>query len=370
MGSAPEEERRWTEAALWIGIDVAKAWLDVADAGTERPWRVANDATGIAAVVETLAARSPRLIVLEPTGGLETAVVAALAAAGQVVAVVNPAQVRAFAAAHGQRAKTDALDARLLARFAERMRPPARPLPDAATQELRGILARRRQVVEMHTAEVNRRPTTAPSLLPRLEAHLGVPGSGTRRARCGRWNAPFSASPVWQAKEALLCSIPGIGPVVARTLLAELPELGTLTRQEAAALVGVAPLNRDSGRTQRPRSIGGGRGGVRAMLYMAALTAARCDPGMQAYYERLGTARQTHHGRPRGLHAQAADHRQRHPARRGGVASPRRRRGLTRNTVAPASARVGAACAPDAVPHSAGDGSHRRPDHGRVRVPA
>jgi len=281
-----------TEAALWIGIDVAKAWLDVADAGTERPWRVANDATGIAAVVETLAARSPRLIVLEPTGGLETAVVAALAAAGQVVAVVNPAQVRAFAAAHGQRAKTDALDARLLARYGERMRPPARPLPDAATQELRGILARRRQVVEMHTAEVNRRPTTAPSLLPRLEAHRAYLEAELAELDRALERA-IQASPVWQAKAALLCSIPGIGPVVARTLLAELPELGTVTRQEAAALVGVAPLNRDSGRTQRPRSIGGGRGGVRAALYMAALTAARCDPGMQAFYDRL-----ERHGNP------------------------------------------------------------------------
>jgi transposase len=274
------------EASVWIGIDVAKGWLDVADAGEEQPWRVANDAAGIATLVETLAVQAPQLIVLEPTGGLETAVVAALLEAGLPVAVVNPAQVRAFGHAGGQRAKTDVLDARLLARFAQRMQPPARPLPDATTQELRAILARRRPLREMHTAELNRRPTTVPSLLPGLEAHLAV-----LELQLAELDAALerliAASPAWRVKEQLLCSIPGIGPVVARTLLAHLPELGTLTRQEAAALVGVAPLNHDSGRTQRPRSIGGGRGGVRAMLYMAALTAARCDPTMRAYYERL-----------------------------------------------------------------------------------
>jgi transposase len=277
---------------VWIGIDVAKAWLDVADSGEERPWRVANDAAGIAALVETLVARSPRLIVLEPTGGLETPVAAALLAAGLPVAVVNPAKVRAFAAASGQRAKTDALDARLLARFGERMQPPARPLPAPTTQHLREIVARRRQVVEMHTAEANRRPTLAADLRPRLEEHLAW-----LEAQIVELDAALAqliaASPAWRANEQLLCSIPGIGPVVARTLLAHVPELGTLTRQEAAALVGVAPLNHDSGRSQRPRCIAGGRSGVRAMLYMAALTAARCDPTMRAFYERL-----TQHGKP------------------------------------------------------------------------
>lgn len=280
------------ETAPWIGIDVAKGWLDVAEAEEGRPWRVDNDAAGITTLVERLVARSPRLIVLEPTGGLETAVVAALLAAALPVAVVNPAQVRHFARAGGQRAKTDALDARVLARFGERMRPPVRPVPDAVTQELRGILARRRQVLRMHTAEVNRRPTTAPGLLPALEAHLAY--LAEQLADLDQALAQtIQASPVWQAKERLLRSIPGVGPVVARTLLAELPELGTLTRQEAAALAGVAPLNRDSGRTERPRCIGGGRAGVRAKLYMAALTAARCDPGMQTFYERL-----KQHGKP------------------------------------------------------------------------
>jgi transposase len=280
------------ESGTWIGIDVAKSWLDVADAGEEKPWRVNNDAAGIATLVETLVVRSPQSIVLEPTGGLETAVVAALLAAGLTVAIVNPAQVRAFAQASGQRAKTDTLDARVLARFAQRMQPPARPLPDVLTQELRGILARRRQVVEMHVAEGNRRPTVLPALQPQVDELLAV-----LQAQLERLDAELAqriaASPAWQAKETLLRSIPGVGPVVARTLLAQVPELGTLTRQEAAALVGVAPLNRDSGRTQRPRCIGGGRGTVRAALYMAALTAARCDPDMQAFYDRL-----EQHGKP------------------------------------------------------------------------
>lgn len=280
------------EHEVWIGIDVAKGWLDVADAGVAPVWRVDNDAAGIAALVATLTARVPRLIVVEPTGGLETAVVAALAAAGLAVAVVNPAQVRHFARASGQRAKTDALDARVLARFGARMRPPARPVPDATAQELRGMLARRRQLVEMHTAEANRLPTTVPSLRPQLEAHLAYL-EDQLAALDAALGHTIQASPIWRAKEHLLCSIPGIGPVVARTLLAELPELGTLTRQEAAALAGVAPLNRDSGTSQRPRSIGGGRAGVRAKLYMAALTAARCDPAMRAFYERL-----TRHGKP------------------------------------------------------------------------
>jgi transposase len=279
------------EQMVWIGIDVAKDWLDVAGLG-EAAWRVANDAAGIATLVETLTARAPRLIVLEATGGLETAVTAALLAAGLPVAVVNPTRVRAFATASGQRAKTDALDAQVLAQFAERMRPPARPLPDAITQELRGILTRRRQLVEMRASEENRRATVPARLRPRLEAHLAWLSEEVT-ALDAALAETIAVSPAWQAKETLLRSIPGIGPVVARTLLAQLPELGTLTCREAAALAGVAPLNRDSGRTQRQRRIGGGRSGVRAALYMAALTAARCDPTMRAFSQRLDR-----HGKP------------------------------------------------------------------------
>jgi transposase len=280
------------DPGIWIGIDVAKDWLDVASTSPDTPWRVGNDAAGIAALVEQLMACAPTLIVLEPTGGLETAVVAALLAAGLEVAVVNPAKVRAFAKASGRLAKTDVLDARVLAAFGERMQPPARPQPDALTQEVRGILARRRQLVEMHTAEENRRPSVISSLQGEVDEHLAW-----LQARIAGLDAELerliAASPAWQATQTLVRSMPGVGPVVARTLLAQLPELGTLTRQEAAALVGVAPLNRDSGRSQRPRSIGGGRAGVRAKLYMAALTAARCDPTIRAFYERL-----TQHGKP------------------------------------------------------------------------
>ena len=279
------------ERAVWIGIDVAKDWLDVADAGEGPVWRVGNDADGIAALVEALTAHSPRLVVLEPTGGLAAAVAAALAAAGVAVAVVNPAQARHFAQASGQRATTAALDARVLARFGERMRPAARPLPDETAQELRGILARR-QLVEIHTAEANRRPTIVASLRPELEehlAHLEAQLAALDRA----WARLIADSPVWRTKEDLLRSIPGVGPVVARTLLAELPELGTLSRQEAAARAGLAPINRDRGRPQRPRGIGGGRGAVRAKLSMAALTAVRCDPTMHAFYDRL-----IRHGKP------------------------------------------------------------------------
>jgi transposase len=270
----------------WIGIDVAKAWLDVAGTSEESVWRAANDADGIDQVVRALAARPPRLVVLEATGGHETALAAALAVAGLAVAVVNPRQVRDFARATGQRAKTDALDARVLALFAERVRPPVRPLADAATQELASLLARRRQLIEIRTAEENRRPTLAAGLLPGLEEHLGLLNRQIA-ALDDDLEAAIRRSPVWRAKERRLRSVPGIGPVVARTLLAELPELGTLDRQEVVALAGLAPRNADSGRRRGPRRIGGGRAPVRAALYMAAVAAIRCNPVIRALYQRL-----------------------------------------------------------------------------------
>ncbi|MEX0864079.1 MAG: IS110 family transposase [Acidimicrobiia bacterium] len=272
----------------WIGIDVAKTWLEVATSAETPVRRVANDADGIAALVGELTAGPPRLIVLEATGGYETAVTAALAAAGLAVAVVNPRQVRDFARATGHLAKTDALDARVLARFAQRIQPPARPLPEAVSQELASLLTRRRQLVEMRTAEGHRRPTLVPSLRPALEEHLTWL---TRQiaALDAQLDQTLRDSPVWREKETLLRTIPGIGPVVARTLLGEMPELGTLSRQEVAALAGVAPLNRDSGRRQGSRHIWGGRAPVRVALYMAAVTAIRCDPGIHALDERLHT---------------------------------------------------------------------------------
>lgn len=274
------------EQQVWIGIDVAKACLDVASSGEARPWRVTNDEAGIAALVADLTARKPRLVVLEATGGHERAVTAALAAAEIPVAVVNPRQVRDFAKATGQLAKSDALDARLLALFAERVQPPVRPLPDVVAQEIAALLARRRQLLEMRTAEMNRRPSLNRRLRPGLDAH--VTWLSQQIAEVDReLDQTLRESPLWREKEDLLRSIPGIGAVVARTLLGDLPELGTLTRWEVAALAGVAPLNADSGTRQGQRRTWGGRATVRTALYMAAVVAARCNPAITPLYDRL-----------------------------------------------------------------------------------
>lgn len=277
-----------SEQEAWLGIDVAKAWLDVAT--SEAPvGRVANDAAGIATLVAQLTAQRPRLIVLEATGGYETAVTAALVAAGLAVAVVNPRQVRDFAKATGQLAKSDARDARILALFAARVQPPPRPLPEAVAADLAALLARRRQVLAMRTAEQQRRSHLTPRLRPALDAH--VVWLSQQLAELDReLDQLLRASPVWREKEDLLRSIPGIGPVVARTLLGELPELGRLDRWEVAALAGVAPLNQDSGQRRGKRRIWGGRAPVRAALYMAAVTAIRCNPTIRALYTRLRAA--------------------------------------------------------------------------------
>jgi transposase len=275
-----------SEQETWIGIDVAKAGLDVADTSAARPWRVANDEAGIAALVADLLVRTPTLVVLEATGGHERAVTAALAVAAIPVAVVNPRQVRDFARATGQLAKSDALDARILALFAQRVQPTPRPLPDETAQDVAALLARRRHLLEMRTAEVNRRPSLAPRLRPALDAH--VTWLSQQLAELDReLDQTLRDSPVWHEKQELLRSIPGIGPVVARTLLGDLPELGTLTRWEVAALAGVAPLNADSGTRQGKRRTWGGRATVRAALDMAAVVAARCNPAIRPLYQRL-----------------------------------------------------------------------------------
>jgi transposase len=272
--------------SLTVGIDVAKARLDVAFAPAGEPWQAANDEPGIADLVARLRASAPELIVLEATGGLEVPLAAALAAAGLPVAVVNPRQVRDFAKAVGQLAKTDALDAALLARFAAVVRPAPRPLPDAQAQALTALLTRRRQLVAMLTAERQRLGTARPPVRARVQAHLAWLeqeladlDDELRRA--------VQASPIWRATEELLRSVPGVGPVVAVTLLAELPELGQLNRKQIGALVGVAPLNADSGTLRGKRVVWGGRGQVRAVLYMAALVAVRHNPVLRAFYARL-----------------------------------------------------------------------------------
>ncbi|HZC00810.1 MAG TPA: IS110 family transposase, partial [Gammaproteobacteria bacterium] len=270
----------------YVGIDVSKDRLDIAVRPTEDTWSVANDASGIPEVVQRLAQLHPKLVVLEATGGPQMPVAAALASAGMPLSMVNPRQVRDFARATGKLAKTDQLDAQVLAHFAEAVRPTPYPLPDAQTQELTALLTRRHQVVEMLTAEKNRLRTTRESVRQRVQDHI-------------RWleqeladldddlEHTLRESPLWREKDNLLRSVPGIGRVVSITLLADLPELGNLSRHQIAALVGVAPLNRDSGRFRGKRTVWGGRARVRAVLYMAALTATRYNPIIKAFYHRL-----------------------------------------------------------------------------------
>jgi transposase len=225
-------------------------------------------------------------MVLEATGGLERAATAALATAGLPVVVVNPRQARDFARATGQLAKTDALDARALAHFADVIRPTPRPLPDAQTQALRALLGRRQPLIVMRTAEQNRLAGTCGRIQTDIEAH--ITWLNERLATLDDdLETLLRASPLWRENDDLLQSTPGIGPVCARTFLLELPELGTLTRQQMAALVGVAPLNGDSGTLRGRRMIWGGRAHVRTVLYMGTLVATRYNPQIKAFYERL-----------------------------------------------------------------------------------
>jgi transposase len=276
-------------ATTFVGIDVSKDHLDVHVRPTGEAFRLANDEPGIAAAVARVAAAAPAVVVLEATGGYEAPAAAALAAAGLPVAVVNPRQARRFAEATGRLAKTDRLDAAALAHFAEAVRPPARPLPDADLQTLAALVARRRQLIDMRTAEQNRLPLAAPAVAKDIRAH--VAWLDRRIAAAGReLAAAVEASPAWRAKDDLPRSVPGVGPVVSCTLLAELPELGTLSGRRIAALAGVAPVARDSGRHAGARRIAGGRAGARAALYMACLSAVRYNPVLRAVYRRLRAA--------------------------------------------------------------------------------
>lgn len=270
----------------YVGIDVAKARWDVAVRPTGESWQVSADAQGIPQLQEWLQEMAPALIVVEATGGLELPLVGALAAADLPVVVVNPRQVRDFAKALGKLAKTDTLDAQVLAHFGEATKPKLRPLPDAQTQELKALVARRRQVVEMLVAEKNRRRRAIPSVQQRIARHLRILEEELAELDhdLGR---TLRQSPLWREREDLLRSVPGIGPTLSATLLAELPELGSLDRRQVAALVGVAPLNRDSGTLRGKRTTWGGRGSLRAALYMATLVATRCNPVVRAFYLRL-----------------------------------------------------------------------------------
>jgi len=277
-----------TSAQVFVGIDVSKAQLDLA-LRPEGRFSAPNDEAGFAQVLERLSAVHPTLVVLEATGGWEIPLTGVLAAAGVPVVVVNPRHVRDFAKAAGKLAKTDTLDAQTLAHFAEVMRPEPRPLPDEQTQTLAAILARRRQLVEMLTAEKNRLGRARKSVRQSLRTH--ITWLERELAHTDRDLAhAIRESPVWREKEALLRSTPGVGPVLTTTLLANLPELGTLTGKQIAALVGVAPLNRDSGTLRGKRTVWGGRAQVRAMLYMGAIVAARFNPVIRAFYQRLRAA--------------------------------------------------------------------------------
>ena len=270
---------------VFVGIDVSQARLDIAPRPGV-PFSVPHHDGGIATVVERLRQLAPTLIVLEATGALETALTSALVEAALPVVVANPRQVRDFAKAAGHLAKTDRLDAEILARFAEVMRPTPRPLPDAEARALAAVWARRRQLVEMLGAEKNRLLTASATIRKSLRTHIAwlereLAHTNTDLAEAIR------RSPVWREKEELLRSVPGVGPVLTSTLLAHLPELGSLTHKQIAELVGVAPFNRDSGTLRGKRTVWGGRAHVRSVLYMNAIVAARFNPVIRTFYQRL-----------------------------------------------------------------------------------
>jgi transposase len=275
--------------ATYVGIDVSKHRLDVA-LGSGELVQVSYDETGLHSLLARLSALAPALIVLEATGGLQLRLAGELAAAALPVAVVNPRQVRDFARATGLLAKTDRLDAAILARFAEAVRPEPRPLGDAQSQELKALVARRRDLIAMRTAEKTR---LGQAQAPRVRASIAqiIAALDAQIVSLDEdLDRTVRNSPLWRQAETLLRSVPGVGPTLARTLLAELPELGHLTRRQIAALVGVAPLARDSGLMRGRRTIWGGRPSVRHVLYMATLAAVRVAGQMRLTYQRLRAA--------------------------------------------------------------------------------
>jgi len=277
----------------FVGIDVAKDRLDVHLRPSGESFTVIRDGEGLVELVDRLRRLAPRLVVMEATGGYETIVASAVAAAHLPLAVVNPRQIRDFARATGKLAKTDAIDAAAIAHFAEAIRPPARPIAGPEAQALGELVARRRQVIEMMVAERNRRRrATQRRVVRAIDRHLELLQTELSELD-GDIDGAIRDSPAWQADADLLASVPGIGPVTLRTLIAELPELGRLDRRKIAALVGVAPINRDSGAMRGRRSIAGGRPAVRTALFMAALVASRKNPIIAPYYAKLRAAGKT-----------------------------------------------------------------------------
>jgi transposase len=274
------------KGSYFIGVDVAKARLDIAVRPTHQRWQVDYTEKEVQKLVKQIASLHPTLVLLEASGGLELPVVAALAVASLPVVVVNPRQARDFARATGKLAKTDALDAMVLAHFAEVIRPIPRSLPDTETQALNTLVTRRNQVIGMLVAEKNRLHTSRPPVRQRIQFHIDWLEKELDEID-RNLKETLRNSPVWREKENLLRSVPGVGPQLAVSILAYLPELGTLDRKRIAALVGVAPFNRDSGTLRGKRTVWGGRSHIRSALYMAALVASRHNPVISAFYQRL-----------------------------------------------------------------------------------
>jgi len=275
---------------ITVGIDVSKDRLDVAVRPSGETFAVERNAAGLDRLTARLRELSPHIVALEATGGFETVAVAALAAAGLPVVVVNPAQIRAFARALGQRAKTDPIDAAVIAHFAEATKPEVRPLPDEATRLLADLIDRRRQIVEMIGAERQREKRVT---MPRLRKSIARVIK-TLEKELTSLDADIDdavrSSPAWRDKENLLASVPGVGSVIARTLIADLPELGHLSRKEIAALAGLAPFTRQSGQWRGRSFIGGGRSAVRTALFMGAMVAKQHNPVLKAFFDRLVAA--------------------------------------------------------------------------------
>jgi transposase len=285
----------------FVGIDIAKDQVDVHVRPTDERFQLSRDDAGLAELVARLQPLGPQLVVLEATGGYEIPVAAVLASAGVPVAVVNPRQIRDYARATGQLAKTDALDARLMARFAEAVQPEVRPLPTPEAQALGDLVTRRRQLVDMLGAERNRHQQARDLRLQRrIATHIRWLTTALAEIEADL-GTHIRSSPIWRERDDLLHSVPGVGDVTAYTLIADLPELGHLDRRKIAALVGIAPFNRESGHWRGRRMIAGGRPAVRSVLYMATLTAVRFNPAIAHFYQRLVAA-----GRPKKVALTAA----------------------------------------------------------------
>jgi transposase len=286
MGHLEQGGKDMSNEPIYVGIDVSKDNLDLAVHPRQQIRRFHNTATGINKAVEYIRDIGPVLLVMEATGGFEITVAAALSEAGITTAIVNPRQARDYARSTGKLAKTDAIDAQMLADFAAAVQPEPRPLADTQAQELKDILARRRQLNEMITAEKNRLHRSRGALRDHIRAHINWMEKELIEMD-SELKHFIEKSPIWREKDNLLKTAPGIGPVLSSTLVAELPELGNLNRKQIAALVGVAPLNRDSGKMRGKRSVWGGRAGVRSALYMGTLVATRFNPVIREFYNRL-----------------------------------------------------------------------------------